>query len=395
MTKKKSTQRITLSGCALLVIVAVILVINMLNEGTQISVPLPLNTPAETTAASSPATAMQNGPAETWWEIYFTDPQNMGDPKKINGSIEEKLIQYINNAKESIHIAAFEFDLPLVADALIAAHKRGVEVQWLTDNENGIQADIDDGLKLFPKMKRGGVEIKDDGRSGLMHNKFWIFDQKTVWTGATNITVNGIFKNNNNAIVIHNAELAAIYERQFSDMWNGELGAKAPSTPDQQTVQIGNTSIQVLFSPEDKAMSYLVPLVKNAKKQIRFMAFSFTQEDLGDAVLNRAKAKVDVMGIFETRGSEDEASELCPLYRAKIPVRQDTNSTSFHHKVFVIDGSTTVTGSLNFSENADSSNNENVLIIRNNPQIAARYLAEFETRWPESVDPKASDMQCK
>jgi phosphatidylserine/phosphatidylglycerophosphate/cardiolipin synthase-like enzyme len=124
------------------------------------------------------------------------------------------------------------------------------------------------------------------------------------------------------------------------------------------------------------------------------MAFSFTQDDLGAALLARAEAGVDVMGIFETRGSETEFSELPALYCAGLLVRQDGNPGTFHHKVFIVDGEIVVTGSLNFSENADDSNDENVVVIGNS-DIAAQYLAEFERRWAEAEEPDPADMNCR
>jgi len=102
---------------------------------------------------------------------------------------------------------------------------------------------------------------------------------------------------------------------------------------------------------------------------------------------------VDVTGIFETRGSETEFSELPPMYCAGLPVRQDGNPSTFHHKVIVIDGQILITGSLNFSNNADESNDENVVIL-NNPAIAAQYLQEFERRWVEAKQPNPADMSC-
>ncbi|MBC8496185.1 MAG: hypothetical protein H8D37_00855 [Chloroflexi bacterium] len=141
-------------------------------------------------------------------------------------------------------------------------------------------------------------------------------------------------------------------------------------------------------------MSLLVSMIEEAQSSIRFMAFSFTYDDLGAAVLARAEAGLEVMGIFETRGSETEYSELPALYCAGVPARQDGNKGTFHHKVFIIDEQTVVTGSLNFSNNADESNDENVVIITN-VDIAAQYLAEFERRWAEAEEPDAADMNCK
>jgi phosphatidylserine/phosphatidylglycerophosphate/cardiolipin synthase-like enzyme len=333
-------------------------------------------------------------PADGWWQVYFTDPQRINDPEDLQGSIPGVLIDYIDAAQRSIHIAAFEFDLPQVAEALIAAHRRGVEVQWVTDDEHGIEADEDDVLELFAKLEKAGIEVKDDGRGGLMHNKFWIFDDQTVWTGSTNITVNGSFRNNNNVLVIDDPALAAIYEREFAEMWAGEFGPTSPSTVYDQAVVIDGTPVQVLFAAEDEVAGRLTTLIEGAHSSIRFMAFSFTHDEIGGAVLARARAGVDVKGIFETRGSETKYSEMPTLYCARVPVRQDGNPGTFHHKVFVIDEEMVVTGSLNFSENADESNDENVIIVTN-PDIAARYLQEFERRWAEATEPDSSDVKCR
>jgi phosphatidylserine/phosphatidylglycerophosphate/cardiolipin synthase-like enzyme len=148
-----------------------------------------------------------------------------------------------------------------------------------------------------------------------------------------------------------------------------------------------------LFSPEDEAVSHIVPILQGAQRSIRFMAFSFTHDDLGNAVLERAQAGVDVMGIFETRGSETEDSELGKLFCAGVPVRQDGNPSTYHHKVFVVDDEIVITGSLNFSRNADENNSENVVIVRNR-DIAALYLQEFERNWAEATAPDAADLNC-
>jgi len=328
-----------------------------------------------------------------WWQVYFTNPQERESYDDLRGTPAEKLIAQINQAQSSIHIASFEFNLPQVAEALIAAQKRGVTVLWVTDDEHGIEADEDDGLELFAKMEEAGVGVRDDERSALMHNKFWIFDRQRVWTGSTNITVNGMFRNNNNVILLESPRVAAIYEREFEEMWGGEFGPTSPSTVDSQQTTVNGVPVQVLFAAEDEVATQLLPLIQNAKRQVRFMAFSFTHDALGQAVLDRANAGVDVRGIFEKRGSETEYSELPALFCAGMAMRQDGNPRTFHHKVFIIDEQTVATGSFNFSDNADESNDENVIIITD-PALAAQYLQEFERRWPEGEEPDRADMGC-
>ena len=345
---------------------------------------------APTPTATSLPTATLPAPftigRQNWWHVFFTDPLALNDPAVLAGTIEEKLIAWIDVAQTSIHIASFEFDLTPVADALIAARRRGVDVRWITDDEHGLESDFEEGHGQFAMLQNASIEIRDDSRSALMHHKFWIFDRRVVWTGSTNITINGIFKQDNNVIVIESPELAAIYERQWEDMWNGNFNARSPSGVEEQSVNVNGSQVQVLFSPEDGVMSYVISYIQEAQDSIRFMAFAFTDYPLADAMRTRASAGVDVSGIFERVGSDTEYAELRTLWCSGVPVRLDGNSSFMHHKLIIIDDRIVITGSLNFSTSADEDNNENVIIIEN-PEIAALYLHEFERVWSLASDP--------
>ena len=395
-TRKSSSSKLTQARLNQILMVAGVVVVLILGYFYLVSGNDPLGLFDQVEQKPTVETTLPEpvGSGGDWWQVTFTDPKNVNDASNLAGSIPEKLIGYINDAQSTIHIASFEFNLTPVAEVLIAAHKRGVEVQWVTDDEYGIEADEEEDHGQFAMLEKAGIEIKDDGRAALMHNKFWIFDGQIVWTGSTNITTNGNFRNNNNVIVLQSAEVAKIYEREFQELWDGQSGPRSPSTVDQQSVMIDGTPVRVLFAPEDEVVSQLVPLIESAKSSIRFMAFSFTHDAMGSAVLARAEAGVDVKGIFETRSSETEYSELPVLYCAGVPVRQDGNPGTFHHKVFVIDDKIVITGSLNFSNNADESNDENVVVITNS-DIAAQYLKEFERRWGEAQEPDKADMNCR
>ena len=177
------------------------------------NVPPAVSTNTPFLPGDSPTSIAPNGPfpsSSNWWQAYFTFPLTVNDPNNISDSIEQKLIDHINAAQSSIHIASFEFDLTPVADALIAAHNRGVDVRWVTDNEYGLEADADAGNGQFAMLQNAGIEVRSDTRTALMHDKFWIFDGQILWTGSTNITKNGIFVQDNNTIVIRSVKLAEI-----------------------------------------------------------------------------------------------------------------------------------------------------------------------------------------
>ena len=352
------------------------------------------NVPSKSPAASP---SVGNSPAfsSDVWEVYFTDPVNLKDPNVLAGSIEEKLIAKINAATTSIHIASFEFDLTPVAEALIAAkQERGVDVRWVTDDEHGLEADEEPGHGQFEMLRAAGIEVRSDDRTALMHNKFWIFDGETLWTGSTNITENGIFKQDNNVVVFHSRELAAIYEAEFNEMWEGEFGPGSPSQLSNQSTTVGGILLRVIFTSEDHALeTAIIPLVKTATTSIRFLAFSFTDFPLADAMIQRAAQGVDVAGVIDKTQSGGLGSELPTLFCARVPVRQDGNPQFMHSKVIIIDARYVITGSLNFSTNAEESNDENVIII-DSPEIAALFLQDFDRIWNIAADPDPSKVTC-
>ena len=331
----------------------------------------------------------------SWWEVYFTNPLTVNDPTQWQNSIEGRLIDHINAAKTSIHIASFEFDLTLVAEALIAAHNRGVDVRWVTDDESGLIADEEPGHGQFAMLKNAGIEVRSDDRTALMHNKFWIFDNQAVWTGSTNITVNGIFEQDNNTIVIQSPALAVIYEREFQEMWDGQFGPRSPSQLADQSAIVNGSSVYVIFTSEDHAIEEaIIPLINTATSSIRFLAFSFTDYPLAAAMIARAQNGVDVAGVYEKVGSDTDAAELKTFYCARVPVRRDGNPGFMHNKVIVIDERYVITGSLNFSTNAETSNDENVLIIEN-PDIARLYLQDFDRVWNLATNPEPDKIPCQ
>jgi phosphatidylserine/phosphatidylglycerophosphate/cardiolipin synthase-like enzyme len=152
--------------------------------------------------------------------------------------------------------------------------------------------------------------------------------------------------------------------------------------------------VRIIFSPDDDVVDILINTITQADDQIRFMTFSFTRDDVGRALLEQASAGVDVAGIFETRASETEFSEMPRLYCAGLDVRQDGNGQTFHHKVFIIDDHTVLTGSFNISDNATTSNDENMIIITD-PSLVAQYLAEYDrmANQARAVDP--ADVDCR
>lgn len=104
---------------------------------TDTPIVIPVVTPIAPPVIDTPVVV----PTAKWWDVYFTDPLTISNPDVIDNSIDEKLIQLINSAQTSIHIASFEFNVTSIAEALIAAKNRGVDVKWATDSKHGLEYD--------------------------------------------------------------------------------------------------------------------------------------------------------------------------------------------------------------------------------------------------------------
>ena len=323
-----------------------------------------VSTPKQDVVAVVPATGK-------WYSLYFSSPQYPDEKDTRVDSISQGLVEAINSAQSSLDIAIYELDLKNVGEAILAARDRGVTVRIVTDSDN-----IEE-LDTLIMLEEEGIPMVPDERSAIMHNKFAVIDNRAVWTGSYNFTPNGTYRNNNNAIFIQSPELAANYATEFKEMFvDGEFGPKSPANTPNPKIMLGDTLIETCFAPEDECAVQLVDLLSQAQNNIRFMAFSFTHDKIGQAVRDRAEAGVQVQGIFETRGSETEYSEYGLMRSQGLDVWQDGNPYTLHHKVFIIDDNTVVMGSYNFSKNADESNDENFLIIHN-PEIATQFMAEF------------------
>ena len=306
-----------------------------------------------------------------WFELYFTDPFSSLASQKTGGP-DGPLVEAIDAARLSVDLAAYSLTLNSVRAALIHAHQRGVRVRVVMESDNMDGSDPQ-------ALKDAGIPLLGDRREGLMHNKFIIIDNSEVWTGSMNFTDSGAYADNNNLIRIRSVKMAEDYTREFEEMFiDDKFGPDVVAKTPNPRVTIDGTPIDVYFSPDDGVAASLLDLLSAAQDSIYFMAFSFTSNDLGDAMRARFKDGVDVKGVMETdQIKSNVGTEYDAFLQAGVDVRPDGNDGQMHHKVIIIDRQIVVLGSYNFTNSAETKNDENLLVVYN-PEIAAQYLAEFE-----------------
>ncbi len=341
--------------------------------------PAKVSTKVSVTAAPSTAASTLTeipmqvgyGVSGSWFELYFTDPANPAAGQKTGGP-DGPLAASIDSARLSVDAAVYSLSLKSVRDALLRAHRRGVQVRLVMESEN-----MD---RPAPQLlKDAGIPILGDRRQGLMHNKFVVIDRSEVWTGSMNFTDSGTYSDNNSLMLIRSTKAAEDYETEFNEMFVDDKFGKdgAAATPNPH-VTIDGVRLDIYFSPDDHVQAALADLLNRAQSSIYFMAYSFTADSLGEIIRQKAAAGVEVAGVMETdQIKSNVGTEFDPFRSAGLNVKRDGNPGLMHHKVMIIDRQIVVMGSYNFSASAETTNDENLIVIYSS-DIAAQYLKEFQ-----------------
>ena len=206
-----------------------------------------------------------------------------------NDNVSSKLIECIKSTKHKIHAAVYMLTDKRVANALIAAHDRGVDVQLVTDSSC-----LENEFGKVDLLKENGVEVfvfkshsnKDKYSNQLMHNKFALLDNK-LWTGSYNWTVSADKKNHENVIYTDDIDIYKRYEKQF----------------------------QLL---KEKSVSRI--LARN-KKRVKKRVYSESsnkknEKELRSKIIKALKYLPGFKAVFVGRGSTDYIEELKSLARS-------------------------------------------------------------------------------
>jgi phosphatidylserine/phosphatidylglycerophosphate/cardiolipin synthase-like enzyme len=280
----------------------------------------------------------------------------------------EKLLSLIDSSKKSIDCAVYDISLLSVTDALISKAEEGVKIRFVSDYQRSEIKNSNLGL-----LKSSDVSvITNPSESSYMHNKFCVFDEKTVWVGSMNFTLNGNYKNNNNVLVLKDKELVKAYTQKIDSFFKGNFSQEITDVP--QVKSFGN--IENYFCPEDDCKYHLLRLIDDVNYSLDCMFFSFTLKDFFDIVVDK---DIEQRYILEKTGVS-EYSQYNNFKNNSIPVILDNNPNSMHHKFCVLDEYAVITGSMNISKNGTENNDESFVVVYNQ-EIAKEYKDYFNSYW--------------
>ena len=329
-------------------------------------------------------------------EFYITDFTKYYYPsQKCLTTACQSLLKEINNAKYTIDFAIYGIDQqPEITKALINAQKRGVTLRWVYDTDTKGQTIYLESIKLSNILKnnRKDVDYNPDyitdkkPKDAIMHNKFFIFDNKKVWTGSANISHTDLSGfNANSVILINSSAIASIYKTEFEKMYSGYFHTLKSKTV-LNSNKAGNSTISVYFSPQDKIIdNHIIELINKAQKYVYVPVFVVTHKNFNDALIKAQARGVDVRLIVDATSASSKYSSVKRLRENKIKVKAENRAGKMHMKSIIIDDKYVIIGSMNFTKSGEKYNDENVLIIEN-PNLAKAFKNNFLYFWKEIPD---------
>jgi phosphatidylserine/phosphatidylglycerophosphate/cardiolipin synthase-like enzyme len=135
--------------------------------------------------------------------------------------------------------------------------------------------------------------------------------------------------------------------------------------------------IQAHFSPKGGCQDAIARELKKARREILVQAYSFTAEPLALAMVEAKKRGVSVEIVLDKSNELERFSDLHLLLEHGMDVKIDHDHAIAHNKIIIIDKTTVITGSFNFTNQAEHENAENLLIIKGHPELVKWYRENF------------------
>jgi phosphatidylserine/phosphatidylglycerophosphate/cardiolipin synthase-like enzyme len=142
--------------------------------------------------------------------------------------------------------------------------------------------------------------------------------------------------------------------------------------------------VSVFFSPHGNTAKEIISEIDAAKNEILIQAYVLTNRSIANALIQASKRNVNVIIILDQKQSKSRYSQKDYLLSNNIIVLLDNKHNIAHNKIIIIDQIVLITGSYNFSYNAENKNSENVLVIKNNTPIIEYYVENFRVHQTHS-----------
>lgn len=139
-------------------------------------------------------------------------------------------------------------------------------------------------------------------------------------------------------------------------------------------------NVLVCFTPPSKCGNFIIEQIKEAKQSIYIQAYGFTSKKIIDALIEAKNKGIEIEIILDRSNFHKKKQNVIKLLESnQIKIHQDKVAGIAHNKVMIIDNTTVITGSFNFTDNADKRNAENVIVLHDS-SVAKQYYDNWKNR---------------
>lgn len=284
------------------------------------------------------------------WESDLHSRAPEGDAPAVfyahecNDDLRKVITNALKGADHSIFLQIYALTDRKIIQLLRTRAEEGLQVTVIYDE--------DATPKEMVQLLGGKVKKIKDAETGLMHRKVLVIDEEEVFVGSANFTYASFVFHNNLIVGCVNPSLAKSILRPH--LFHSHIFA------------LGEQTMEYWMLPQEspQALNRLLTLLQAARVSLFCAMYTWTHPQLTQAVIAAKERGVDVEVILD-EGQSKGANRTCvtSLALAGVPVRIATHSDLLHHKYALIDGTTLVHGSANWTRAAFGKNREALLIL--------------------------------
>jgi len=251
------------------------------------------------------------GFSEPGLDVYFQSAR-----AKVDGKATNHLVQFIQSAQKTLDCAIYDLKDHDVVNALKSvADKVTLRIAY----DGGKQKTVTGGPSLDPKPKGTAQIIEEAGLSKyatpihvtgghLMHSKYIIRDDDTVWTGSGNWTYGGLDLQDNNFLALSSMPLADVYKANFETVISkshthptkSRKANTASLLSSERTIHIGKINVSPYFSGGGtEEIENAVGALINKAKKVRIMAMLISDTGILQALRKFKPASEDIEGVVD------------------------------------------------------------------------------------------------
>ena len=323
---------------------------------------------------------------------------------EARSAILEVLDEGVADSQAQIRLLVYDFNLPEILKRLRNKNLKG-RLKVIIDDSGDHRPKTSAETSAFNQLSRliGAENIKRQHMGNLQHNKMVLVDgpkAQAAVVGSTNHSWRGFYVQNNNAIILKGKDAVKLCMKAFEDYWANDdvKGFSGTTSASWNDLKLSGIDAEINFSPRSKKNAVLKSIGDDVATTTSSLFFSLaflyqtkgpireaiTKLQQDDEIFSYGISDREVGGLDMAKPS-GKVVLVAPQALAKnlpLPFKAEPTGgggVRLHHKFVVIDfdkpAARVYMGSFNFSGVADTSNGENLLLIRDR-RVATSYMIE-------------------